>query len=200
MKIVYPRSIKTDRLHLRIPTSGDAFLICDGVLGSLHILKPWLFWVDEYEKHGLAAALEYISYVNESFSQGEEFNFSCFFGDQLVGGVGLIRPLFDEKSREKSIEVGYWVVADHAGHGYMTEAANAVTRYAFGYLGVKKVFIICDRENKKSSAVARRLHFSLVETGPHLSNLGRSEDAVYEKFVCVSPDLLPPMGRLQYGE
>lgn len=198
MKILYPQSIKTDRLVLRVPTPADAFLIYDGVLSSFHILKPWLFWVDDYEKRGLAAAIEYINQVNESFSQRLEFNFACFSQEQFVGMVGTLRPHIDENSGEKSIEIGYWGVFEHAGHGYITEAANAVARYAFKYLGVKKIFIICDADNKKSSALAKRLNFSLIETGPHLNTVEGREDAVYEKFLCTSPDHLPPLGRLEY--
>jgi ribosomal-protein-alanine N-acetyltransferase len=47
------------------------------------------------------------------------------------------------------------------GKGFITEAVNAVTRYAFQVLGARRVEIRCDSENTKSANVPHRLGYEL---------------------------------------
>jgi ribosomal-protein-serine acetyltransferase len=46
----------------------------------------------------------------------------------------------------------------------MTEAINAITRYAVVQLGMKRVAITCDIENIKSRKICERLGFHLEAT------------------------------------
>lgn len=48
---------------------------------------------------------------------------------------------------------------DYQGKGYVTECANALTRYAFDVLQAAKVVISMHIKNEKSLAVAERLGF-----------------------------------------
>lgn len=67
--------------------------------------------------------------------------------------------------REKRVDVGWLILPQHQGKGYMTEAGRALLRHLFDDLDVHKVEALILRANKPSAALARRLGFRL-EGGP----------------------------------
>ena len=66
---------------------------------------------------------------------------------------------------EKRVDVGWLILPQHQGKGFMTEAGRALLRHLFDDLGVHKVEALILRANKTSSALAKRLGFRL-EGGP----------------------------------
>ncbi|TMD65260.1 MAG: GNAT family N-acetyltransferase, partial [Chloroflexi bacterium] len=56
-------------------------------------------------------------------------------------------------------EIGYWLRVSAPGHGYMTEAVQLLTNYAFSSLAANRVEIRCDERNVRSAAIPRRLGF-----------------------------------------
>ncbi len=67
--------------------------------------------------------------------------------------------------REKRVDVGWLILAQHQGKGYMTEAARSLLRHLFDDLGIHKVEALILPANKPSAALAERLGFRL-EGGP----------------------------------
>ena len=67
--------------------------------------------------------------------------------------------------REKRVDVGWLILPEHQGKGYMTEAGRALLRHLFDDLDVHKVEALIQRANKPSVALAKRLGFRL-EGGP----------------------------------
>ncbi|MFK4083434.1 GNAT family N-acetyltransferase [Kribbella sp. NPDC020789] len=57
-------------------------------------------------------------------------------------------------------KLGYAVHADHWGHGYATDAAKVMLRFAFGTLGLHRVTAAIGPENAASIAVVKRIGFS----------------------------------------
>lgn len=181
-----PSVIKTRRLTLCIPEADDASRLFEGIMSSMEALSLWLPWVQAYRERGIEVAHETIKRFREEFEAGEAFNFLIKVDQSFVGMAGLMRL----QQRDQSIELGYWLVQSRQGKGYVTEAANALTRYAFTLLGVKKVVIICAAENVKSSAVARRLNFVLSQKG---ADLGLVPGHIYEKYECSTVAQLPSL-------
>ena len=70
---------------------------------------------------------------------------------QLVGTAGL-RPLEDS-----GLEIFYSLAPGAWGHGYATEAAQAVVEYGLGPLGLPEVLAEVDEGNTASVAVVKRL-------------------------------------------
>jgi RimJ/RimL family protein N-acetyltransferase len=60
-----------------------------------------------------------------------------------------------------ALEVGYWLSLDATGRGIATEAASAMVKVAFEFDQVKRMDLMCNPENERSAAVARRLGFTL---------------------------------------
>jgi RimJ/RimL family protein N-acetyltransferase len=75
---------------------------------------------------------------------------------EILGSFGLHR-----RSGPDSIEIGYWVHAAHAGRGYATAAARALTQVALALPGVLRVEIHCDAANVASAAIPRKLGYRL---------------------------------------
>jgi ribosomal-protein-alanine N-acetyltransferase len=67
--------------------------------------------------------------------------------------------------REKRVDVGWLLLPQFQGKGYMAEAGRALLRHLFDELDVHKVEALIRRENKPSVALAKRLGFRL-EGGP----------------------------------
>lgn len=61
------------------------------------------------------------------------------------------------KAADATCEIGWTLHPDHAGAGYMTEAAGAVLSVAFGDLGLHRASAVLDPRNDASAALCRRL-------------------------------------------
>ena len=82
-------------------------------------------------------------------------------GGKLVGMINYHR----RDMRERRVDVGWMTLPQVQGKGYMTEAGRALLRHLFDTLKIHKVEALIRRENKPSTALAKRLGFRL-EGGP----------------------------------
>jgi RimJ/RimL family protein N-acetyltransferase len=80
---------------------------------------------------------------------------------RLVGMINYHR----REIRERRVDIGWLILPEMQGKGYMTEAGRAFLRHLFDDLHVHKVEAYIRKENKASAALARRLGFRL-EGGP----------------------------------
>lgn len=95
---------------------------------------------------------------------------------RLVGSVGLVRIVWPAMTTE----IGYWVSPWGRGHGYATEAAIAVSRWAIEY-GFLRVELKAATGNTGSRRVAERAGFTFegVERSAMPLHEGRADLAVY---------------------
>jgi RimJ/RimL family protein N-acetyltransferase len=78
----------------------------------------------------------------------------------VIGDVSLHLRSVAEETR--SVEIGWLQRSDRCGHGFATEAAEAVLALAFGMLGAVLVTAVVDRGNEASARLARRLGFRVA--------------------------------------
>ena len=122
---------------------------------SLDDLRPWMPWakdpvqVEATEARLRAAMAKWIT--REDLLVHVYLKGTSTF----VVGSGLHR--IDWHARK--FEIGYWCRTGYAGNGFVTEATNALTAFAFERLQANRVEIRCDTRNAKSVAVARRCGF-----------------------------------------
>ena len=159
-----PFPILTPRLLIRPVLPGDGPVLYAAKAESIEDLRLWMPWarveisVEESEKSSREAHARFLT--------GEDIRL-CLFDrstGEFLGGSGLHRIDWEHCI----FEIGYWVRSSRVGRGYVTEAVNAVARYAFGQLDAKRVSIYCNASNSKSRAVAERLSFPLE--GVHLND------------------------------
>jgi ribosomal-protein-serine acetyltransferase len=154
--IPLPMPILTPRLFLRPPQTGDGPAYHAAINASRDHLRRFLAWVDS--SHLTQEDSENMVRLGQAKFQTRSDVLLPFFDrttQQLYGSSGLHRMDWSVPS----FEIGYWIHKDHEGQGLVTEAVNAVTRYAFNQLQAKRVEIRCETDNVRSRAVAERLGF-----------------------------------------
>lgn len=155
----FPMPITTPRLILRPPQLNDGVLVNEAILESWKEISQTMQWakekpsVDDSEEQVRKAAANWILKHNEEpYLQLFIFNRS---NNRFIGGTGYHH--FDWSV--PCIETGYWIRSSCAGQGFMTEAVNAVTQYAFRELRVKRIAITCDADNLRSKKIPGRLGY-----------------------------------------
>jgi ribosomal-protein-serine acetyltransferase len=121
-------------------------------------LREWLPWVDVTKSE--EDSLSFIRSVLEQFVTNHGFAAGVWNGERLAGTVGLHR--IDWLNRR--VEIGYWLAREFQGRGVMTDACRAVVTHLFRELDLNRVEIRCATGNTKSSAIPRRLEFTLDGT------------------------------------
>ena len=152
-----PKEIETRRMLLRVPQTGDGREINAAVVESAVELAQWMPWanptpdVDNSESWVRKAA--------SNFLAREQLNWKMLLkdGERYIGSIGFPRlnwtvPRF---------EIGYWLRTSMVGHGFMTEAVQAIEQLAFDRLNARRVEIQMDDRNTRSWRVAERATFQL---------------------------------------
>lgn len=157
MKIYKLIQIETPRLIIRPVRLGDEYSLNKAVNNSLDLLQKWQPWAKDPSIEATRGFVQRGVSAWESCSVVDFPMVVIHKQDQkIIGATG-----YNDRSniQQGLYEIGYWCDIAYQGKGYVTEYANALTRYAFEVLGATKVVISMQIENKKSIAVAERLGF-----------------------------------------
>lgn len=147
--------IQTPRLVVRCWHPEDSALLQDAISSSLEHLRPWMPWI-KFEPEELETKVQRLRRFRGEFDLGHDYVYGIFTPDerQVLGGTGLHTRIGDGVR-----EIGYWIRAEHAGRGYATEVAAALTRVAFEVDDVRRIEIHCDPENSRSARVPDKLGY-----------------------------------------
>jgi RimJ/RimL family protein N-acetyltransferase len=153
----FPETFDTERLTIRAPRVEDAPEINEAVNESLPELRPWMPWAKEPLTLDFQIARQ--RQVIAQWITREELVLHAYLKGTptLVLGSGLHR--IDWQAGK--FEIGYWVRSKYLGQGFVTEAVNGITVFAFKHLHANRVEIRCDAHNIRSAAVAKRCGFLL---------------------------------------
>ena len=147
--------IETGDLRLRWWEPADVEALWAVVHGSLEHLRPWLPWVEGYER---ASAEDYVRRAMEGTGHGR-FTYAM---DDVGSGELLGSCALRNRAGAHTLEIAYWVREDRTREGIATRAAAALTRAAFALHDVDRVEIHHDAGNHASAGVPRRLGFTRV--------------------------------------
>lgn len=155
-----PETIPCDRVVLRCPKPGDGVLLYEAVAESIAALRkyiasvPWAAAEPSVESSEIYCRTAYSNFIAR-----KDMPYLIIERDSLalVGCVGLHRPNWETPK----FEVGYWCRTAMSGRGYVTEAVQALARFAEAHLSAARVELLTDAENLKSRAVAERAGFKL---------------------------------------
>lgn len=154
----FPTSFETERLIIRSPRPGDGAAFNAACLDSLTELRHWLgFYPDG--PPSLEDSEILMRQKHAEFMSRTDLMLLLQLKDSatLVGSSGL----HPRNWKVPSFEIGYWLRTPYSGQGYMTEAVEGITRFAFATLQAKRVQIRCFHHNRRSAAVARRAGYTL---------------------------------------
>lgn len=171
-------TIETERCLLRAPQAGDGEQINRAIKRSLAELSPWLAFalqdpsVEDTEKNTRQAASKFITRENLRY-----LIFSKETGS-FIGSTGF----HEIDWSVPKLEIGYWIDTEHSGKGYMTEAVEALTSFAFDELDMVRVEIQCESDNYRSRAIPEKLGFQLEGI---MRNDDRSVDGARLTDTCI---------------
>jgi len=177
----FPDHLETERLLIRAPRAGDGPVINAGVCESMEELRPWMPWaqtiptVEETEAHLRGAAAHFL--------QREDLPLTLWrkADGEYLGSSGIHRIDWSGPC----MEIGYWIRTSQSGRGYVTEAVNGITAFAFDVLHAARIEIRCDARNVRSAAVAERAGYTLEARFHHHTRAvdGTLRDTlIYVKF------------------
>ncbi len=159
-----PMPITTPRLILRPPVVGDGIVVNSAVLESLEMLQQFMPWVKETPTVNDSEEFVRQSAANWILKKNDEPYLPLFIfnkeDQQFIGCTGYHHYDWEIPC----LETGYWLRSSALRQGYMTEAINALTQYAFRVLKIKRMAITCEKNNTRSRKIPERLGYTLEAT------------------------------------
>ncbi|WP_175639165.1 GNAT family N-acetyltransferase [Metabacillus schmidteae] len=155
--IEFPSEFYTDRLLIRMPKPGDGKAVYDAIQASIDELKPWMPFAQKEQSEQeteINIRNAYVRFINR-----EDLRLLIFLKDtgEFIASSGLHRINWDVPK----FEIGYWIDTRYSGKGYITEAVQGISNFAFNELKARRIEIRCDSKNEKSRRIPERLGFTL---------------------------------------
>ncbi|MEM8958135.1 MAG: GNAT family N-acetyltransferase [Pseudomonadota bacterium] len=197
-RIALPLPIRTDRLLLRPCREGDGVALAEAVAESFETLHPWFHdAMREYEDEASADWQEVVACRSLSeFKARDRLQFLDLTADgTLAGSVDL----FDPDWTRRSFRLAFWLRPRFARHGYMTEGATAILKYAFSVLKARRVTTGHAEPNKPSAGLIRKLGFRKLSSMPMGAAMpdGTYVDGI--SYVMTEPSGLPDV-QVSWGQ
>lgn len=187
---IVPQILTSSRICIRPHKDGDEVLLNQTIADSFEMLHEWMDWA--IAPQSLEESRAFVEFSKKCWAKKnpEELPLLIFDTNEenLIGGTGFSAINWNIPA----FEIGYWISKRYSGQGFITEAVNILTQYAFSTWNAKRIEIRCDSENAKSAAIPKRLGF-LLEA--HLKNhriqpASKKLSGTYI-FVRYDPDGLP---------
>ena len=160
-----PEKLHTANLVLKLPRVGTGPAMFDSIGASLPELERWQTWAQnlpsleecELECRGeIARIAARTAVIYHLFARGDEGKRQQLEDAVFVGEIGF--SVIDWNFRK--FELRFWLDSRFTGRGLMTEAAQALTHFAFESLEARRVFMLCDSRNTAARKVAEKCGFA----------------------------------------
>jgi ribosomal-protein-alanine N-acetyltransferase len=142
-------AISGERVFLRSPTSRDReeFIALNRASVALH--------------RALVSPPTQPQQFSDFLKRSQQADFVCFLICRVEDGaiIGSINLSQIFRGGFQNAYMGYFVGAQYAGQGYMTEAIQLMLRYAFEHLKLHRIEANIQPQNIASIALARRAGF-----------------------------------------
>ncbi|MEM1109868.1 MAG: GNAT family protein [Planctomycetota bacterium] len=153
-----------DNVSLRLVAPEHAEEITAVVRANVEYIGKWLPWCTE--KYDVAGCRAWAEASLRGFGERKQLPLSVLEHGRVVGGCGLVKwqqgePF--EGYRVGSAEIGYWLAEAATGRGMITRCVSQLVDYAFDELGLDRLEICVDPDNRRSRSVPERLGF--IEEG-----------------------------------
>lgn len=153
------RGVRLDRgrIYLRPPRAKDWVQWAEVRERSRSFLVPWEpTWPSDALTR--AAFRRRLRQNAHDWAEGSSYSFLLFRADddRLMGGITLSNV---RRGVAQTGSLGYWIGADFARQGYMTEALYALMDFAFDQLGLHRLEAACLPTNVASRALLLKVGF-----------------------------------------
>jgi RimJ/RimL family protein N-acetyltransferase len=186
-----PMPIRTPRLLLRPKQPGDGEHTAAAVAETWQDLHQWMRWAENPDDFTAERMEIRTRQMMASFLLREVIELSAI---EIATGQPVVWCGFHDIDWTARIcDTGYWVRMSAQRRGFATEAANALVRYAFGALNMRRVGLTHAGGNELSRRIAEKLGFQPegIQREASLLPGGRVADKhCYARFDTVGlPDL-----------
>lgn len=148
-----PETIEAGKIRLQRWTVDRTDDLFQAIRESLPELIPFMPWATA--DYDLDVAMGYLERSRSEWDSGENFSYAILTPESdVVGSCGLMT-----RQGPGVLEIGYWVHSAHAGKGYATAAAMALTEVGLVQPGIHRVEIHHDVNNPASGRVAAKAGF-----------------------------------------
>jgi [ribosomal protein S5]-alanine N-acetyltransferase len=150
-------AIETERLTLRLPEMGDHVAWVQLRRNGEDFLREWepTWSHDHFTK---SAFRNRVYWANRSREEGRALPLFLIRRDdqRLLGAITLDNI---RRGPAQMANVGYWIGPDFARQGYMLEALETATHYAFTTLDLSRIEAACLPQNAASRGLLERAAF-----------------------------------------
>lgn len=103
-------------------------------------------------------AKDMLQQINQDYENGNSIHWiiTDFILHQTIGTCGFYRGFENHTG-----EIGYVLLPEFRGHGWMTYAVQLMIRFGFYDMGLKRIIAFTSSENLKSQKVLERAGFTL---------------------------------------
>ena len=144
--------LESERLHFRKLTNEDApqIIVLRGNPETMKFIpRPLTTTLEE--------AMAHINIIEEKIVNNEGINWAITVkgNPKFIGLIGHYRI----SAENHRCEMGYMILPQHQGKGYVSEAIDAVLEYGFNDLQMHSIEAVIDPENKASERVLQKNGF-----------------------------------------
>ncbi|MCK6440187.1 MAG: GNAT family N-acetyltransferase [Planctomycetes bacterium] len=143
-----------DDLELRLPEERDAEDLSALIETNRVYLREWMHWLNS--SNTIEAQRERIRKNRLLYAEGTSLMLHIWRQGSLVGTIGAKN--IDQTN--KKTEFGYWLDEKSQGKGIITRSCEALLNHCFDSLGLNRVEIHCQVENRQSRRIPERLGFT----------------------------------------
>jgi RimJ/RimL family protein N-acetyltransferase len=171
------------QVSIRFYEESDAKPLQEAARESSPDVFPWLPWC--HPNHSLQDGSAWISAQIQARAAGTAYEFVITSDDgRFLGGCGLNHI----ENTDRRANLGYWVRSSATGRGVGSQAAQALSVWAFSETDLERLEIVVARDNLASQRVAERA--GAVREGIARRRLflhGRFHDAVMYSIIRQGP-------------
>lgn len=194
-KIHLPPTIKSERITLKKHQAELAEMMFSFVDRDRERLREFLPWV--YHTVQIADEANYIQMTQAKWESHELYDYGIFRNSdsQYLGNVGVHSIAWEHQR----CELGYWILGEYEGQGYMSESVLALERVCFD-LGFHRIEIRCSSRNRRSAQVPLRCGYRLEATLSQDSVEHRlyRDTLIFAKLKSRQPTALAPLVALDF--
>lgn len=145
-------NLETKRLYLRRIVNEDV-----NEIFSLRSNKETMKYIPRPLAKTLEDAMEHIALIDSKIESNEGINWAITIKDEpkMIGIIGHYRI----KPEHFRAEIGYMLLPENHGKGYITEAIKEVVKYGFQVMKLHSIEAIIDPENIASAKVLQKNGF-----------------------------------------
>jgi ribosomal-protein-serine acetyltransferase len=145
-------------VELRLVEERHARALFAAVDRDREYLRQWMPWVDATRTE--EDILAFIRRSSEQFASNSGFSAGIWADGCMAGVIGMHHVEWVYRKAE----MGYWLAREFQGRGIATAAVRAMTGHALVELELNRMEILCAVGNARSSAIPKRLGFTLEGT------------------------------------